>query len=319
MPYPYVAILIAAVFSFSVTAAPKTTPGKRDKSDARNPSVPATVIANDSENQEETWDSAPRVKYSAGSAEDVTRGVRIEDIVEPPSEYHFAAFGKPDPFIPPMLKPVTEVASSIEIPIVSPLQHYHTYQLKVVGIWQLGNGQKKSLILTPKGEGIIAKVEDPIGRRGGKITDISDAGVKVREFSLAADGTRQFDDSLLPFTVANADKDDKIIMRPGDKKEPKPGVANAPLPNAPASAVNGEQGLQQFADDIARLPQKNGGPRPNNVGAPEAAATQQLGPQGAGAQPVAAPAVPPQQNPQGAQATAAPQIPPAVIDAIMPK
>ena len=88
-------------------------------------------------------------------AQEVTKGLRVEDVVEPPTEYHYAAFGKPDPFVAPMLARESLVASSIvsglEVPIVSPLQRHEINELSLVGIWQLRSGERKALILTPHG------------------------------------------------------------------------------------------------------------------------------------------------------------------------
>ena len=41
----------------------------------------------------ENWDSYSEAG-SGGVAQEITKGVRVEDIVEPPSDYRFAAFGK---------------------------------------------------------------------------------------------------------------------------------------------------------------------------------------------------------------------------------
>src|SRR5690606_31519719 len=130
-------------------------------------------------------------------AQEITGGVRVEDIVEPPSEYRYAAFGKPDPFVPPMVVSEDGVdgPGPIEIPIVSPLQLFPIGQLRVVGIWQLSSGERKALIMAPPREsqssqGIIVKNGDPVGQRGGRILAIGDDFLTVREFTLAPDGTR---------------------------------------------------------------------------------------------------------------------------------
>lgn len=149
------------------------------------------------------WDSFSEHKGLSGVAEEITSGVRVEDIIEPPSDYRYAAFGKSDPFVPPMVteeaQPEPEPAGALEIPIVSPLQRYPVYQLKIVGIWRLTSGERKAMIMTPPdqigtGAGVIVKTGDPIGDHGGKILGIGEDYMTIREFTLAADGTRQFED-----------------------------------------------------------------------------------------------------------------------------
>lgn len=133
-------------------------------------------------------------KEDANVANDVTKGLRVEDIVDPPAEYRYAAFGRADPFVPGQ----AEAAKQDEdIPIASLLQKYGINQLKLVGIWRLESGARKALMMTPKNEGIIAKVGDPIGLRRGRILRIEEDNVVVREFNIAPDGTRQFDDLVI--------------------------------------------------------------------------------------------------------------------------
>jgi Tfp pilus assembly protein PilP len=172
--------------------------------------------------EEEKWESYSDMPAIFSVAEEITGGVRIEDIVEPPSDYHYASFGRSDPFVPPM--PHFEaiegerLVDNLEIPIVSPLQRYAISSLNVVGIWQTAAGERKAMILTPEGrsQGIVVKVGDPIGDRGGKIMDIGTEDITVREFSLAPDGTRQFEDRkmLIGRTKPEAQKE-KLVFKPG--------------------------------------------------------------------------------------------------------
>ena len=178
---------------------------------------------------EASWDSFNEAS-GKGVAAEITKGVRVEDIVEPPAEYHFASFGKQDPFIPPLLPTTTKpgetsaTAGSLEVPIVSALQRYSLDSLLVVGIWQLSNGDRKAMVLTPPGEsgggqGIIVKAGDPIGNRGGRILAIGSEFLTVREFYLAPDGTRQFEDRRLPMTVTPADqRPARLVFKPGEIK-----------------------------------------------------------------------------------------------------
>lgn len=148
-----------------------------------------------------TWQSYSTV----GSEKENFEGqVRIEDIVEPPSDYQYAAFGKEDPFVPPLPEANANSTLSLggfEIPIVSPLQKYELKKLNMVGIWQGTNNERKALVMTPAvdgaEQGIIVKISDPVGNKGGKVIDIGNDYITVREFTLAKDGTRQFEDKQM--------------------------------------------------------------------------------------------------------------------------
>lgn len=173
------------------------------------------------------WSSS--VDSSAEStAKEITKGVRVEDIVEPPSEYHYASFGKPDPFVPPLLPPppVPEKGtgpSSLEVPIVSALQRYPIDSLRIVGIWQHSNGDRKALILTPLGSeqdglGVIVRAGDPIGNRGGKILAIANDFIAVREFFLAPDGIRQYEDRRMLMTITPPERQPAhLLFKPGER------------------------------------------------------------------------------------------------------
>jgi len=171
-------------------------------------------------------------------ARQVSGGVRVEDIVEPPSDYRYAAFSKADPFVPPMVtkrepKAIAAAApanpDALEIPIISPLQRYALSELNVIGIWQLSSGERKAMIMTPQGggggggssagQGIIVKVSDAIGNRGGKIQSIGDDFISAREFLLAPDGTRQYEDKLIYMGGGiQDDSSGKIRFTPGSAK-----------------------------------------------------------------------------------------------------
>lgn len=162
------------------------------------------------------------------TAKEITKGVRVEDIVEPPSDYHYASFGKPDPFVPPLLPPapVPEQGagpSSLEVPIVSALQRYAIDDLRIVGIWQHSNGDRKALVLTPPGgeqggQGVIVRAGDPIGNRGGKILAIANDFIAVREFFLAPDGIRQYEDRRMLMTITPPERQPAhLLFKPGER------------------------------------------------------------------------------------------------------
>lgn len=173
------------------------------------------------------WKSGSEGLIQTGRAEELTHGIRVEDIVEPNQDYRFAAFGKSDPFIPP---PKRQDAAD-ETPIVSPLQRYTLNELGVVGVWQLPTGLRKAMVMTPKKEGIVVQSGDPIGRRHGKVLGINDDGIVVREYVLAPDGTRQFED--LPISLGS--KTDSSTSETVPYLRPQPYNA---LQSVNANAVN---------------------------------------------------------------------------------
>lgn len=152
----------------------------------------------------------------ANVAEDVTASIRVEEILEPPTDYHYAAFGKDNPFQSPDLDIQTSrrAPAGSEIPIVSPLQEYELDTLLVKGIWQLESGEWRAIVMTPKGQGIIVKVGDPIS--AGKVMTIDADGVTTRQYQIRRDGAREFTDRSL---LLNSERSGtgKIILRPGEK------------------------------------------------------------------------------------------------------
>ncbi len=199
-----------------------------------------------------TWDSARDTQ----SGEDLSGVVRVEDIVEPPAEYHYAAFGRPDPFQPPSAQLTQQMRQArggelqYGIPVVNSLQ-VPLDQLTVRGIWQLSNGERRALVIVlpqdllnagangrggftqrPLGgrgnaageaeEGVVAKVGDPIGP-SGKILEILSDRVVTRQYKLQRDGVRAFDDISLflggPDAVQRLDADKTYVLAPG--KDPQ--------------------------------------------------------------------------------------------------
>lgn len=210
-------------------STPKRTKAAKDHATAKkSPDQASPPDDSAGVDHEVVWDSYSDLGKNPSVARDVTNGVRVEDIVEPPSDYRYAAFGKADPFVPPLLAYTEDEPGpgALEIPLVSPLQRYELEQLKVVGIWQLKSGERKAMVMAPSDEGgtgasgvgIIVKNGDLIGKRGGKILGIGEDYVNVREFSLAPDGSRRFEDRQM-FMGKRADEDlaGKIRFKPGEK------------------------------------------------------------------------------------------------------
>ena len=185
-------------------------------------------LTGDKEATPANWDSYSDLKHNTSVAKEVTNGVRVEDIVEPPTDYHYASFGKSDPFSPPVVVRdaviAPEAASALEIPLVSPLQRYPLESMQLVGIWQLKSGERKAMVMVREGTGlasvgVIVKTGDLMGSSGGKIIGIGDDFVNVREFTLALDGTRRFEDKqLLLSKRSDDDVATKIRFVPGDAK-----------------------------------------------------------------------------------------------------
>ncbi len=172
------------------------------------------------EDEMSQWQSVPEGQETLG-------GLSIQQIVEPPVEYHYSAFGKPDPFKSPTKEEIAEArkaenealgsgvsAASAEIPIISPLQQYPLDVLAVKGIWLLTDGRKKALIMTPKKEGFIVEVGDPIS--AGKVTEIFKTHVVVRQYRIRRDGSREFEDEELYLGNLKPSRQSFLRLRPGE-------------------------------------------------------------------------------------------------------
>lgn len=150
-------------------------------------------------------------KEKAQPTEPIT--IKVEDIVEPNSEYHYSSYRKIDPFQPVIIENVSDKKSIYEISVISPLQD-DLSKLSVKGILELKDGTKKALIQTADGQAVVATIGDPIGP-SGKIIDINSNGVMTRQFKLKADGTREYDDILLAIGEQQKQSKGKIIIEPG--------------------------------------------------------------------------------------------------------
>lgn len=160
----------------------------------------------------------------ADIAQQVTEGVRIEDIVESESEYQYSSHGRGDPFVPPLTIEIKdEVAEDtgellIETELQSVLQQFPLDSLKVVGIWRTGN-KSKALVTTPKDEGVVVETGDFMGYRGGTVLSITEDHLKVREFELLEDGTRLFKDSKIFLQGHKPVEKGKIVYKAGLEPE----------------------------------------------------------------------------------------------------
>lgn len=173
----------------------------------------------------DNWDSASKRFDQQDPANTVTKGVRVEDIIEPTAEYRYVSGRRKNPFVPDVIKGRSIKQkeldpNDVEIPIINPLQSFDVKQLSVIGTWESSESGWKALIQTPSNTGIETKLGDPAGNSGGRIVSISPEAVIVREFSVRADGTREYRDVPLYMGSDKQRTDDgqiggRVILRPG--------------------------------------------------------------------------------------------------------
>ena len=211
----------------------------------------------DLEQVDDNWDNQPKKPQV-----NPDRGIKIRDIVEPTSEYTYASFGKPDPFVMPAFdtnkgnegdqNPLNLAAGTVkEISISSPLQGYPISDLKIKGVWQLANAEMRAVVLTPKNEGIVIKTGDPIS--SGKVLQIEKEAIVVRLYRLRKDGIREYDDSRISFGLGSKAIRGTIKLEPGKAAQfpdvEIPAAATAPNPfkpsaPSPADVANAREGTQ---------------------------------------------------------------------------
>ncbi len=212
------------------------------------------------ENNPDEWSSVSKFP------DDKLGNLRIEEIVEPSAEYHYAGFGKADPFRkPPLAELPTDDAiankgdsraiAGAEIPIVNSLQRYPLDQLKATGIWLLSDGSKKAMIMTPSAEGVIVKIGDPIA--AGKVMDIKRDRVIVRQYSIRRDGAREYQDNDLFLGTKAPEKKGFLVLKPGKPPE-------FPDENKPASQDTANAPAQPVGSDAPQA----GGATPPGVNSP---------------------------------------------------
>jgi len=133
----------------------------------------------------------------------------IDEIIENTNDYSYAGFKRPDPFREPTIDDLKKAymiqevrfkdipdalidENGKEIPMVSPLQYHELHTLKIKGIWVNSKGEHRAMILTPDNEGVIIKKDDPIS--AGKVLDIDQEKVLVRQYKVLFDGSRTYED-----------------------------------------------------------------------------------------------------------------------------
>lgn len=150
---------------------------------------------------------------------DVTKEVKVQRHRGKEHEYHYSSITKPNPFIPPL---ISTLMARLELPVESSMQKYSLAEIKLVGIWTLRNTSMRAMMITPNGEGGVMSKGSSIGRRGGKITEIDENSITVREFSLSSDGTRQYEDFKVWIEGTEPKPEEKIIIH-----SEKAGLPNA--------------------------------------------------------------------------------------------
>ena len=233
----------------------------KPKLDGESNSVPAIKRDNaqpDAESESmsniEPWGSVSKRFSDEDPAKAVTQGVRVEDIIEPTSDYQYSAGRKKNPFIPDLVRRRSAIQkelspNDVEIPIINPLQSFALNQLAVIGVWEGGDHIWKALIQTPTNQGIETKLGDPAGSSGGRIMSINPDAVVVREFKVRVDGTREYRD--VPLYMGSdkpRDSDEvvggRLILKPGAsapeiEKPDSPAAVVAPTPELLPTGVSG--------------------------------------------------------------------------------
>ncbi len=189
-----------------------------------------------------------RSRYSQNiSGKDVTKSVNVSAISSIQPQYHYSSMNKVNPFVPPL---ISTLFKKEELPLETTLQRFQLSTLKVVGIWRLRNSQRKAMVLTPDNQGVVVTLDSLIGRRGGKVIDIEDKAITVREFSLASDGSRQYEDSKLWIENGQPRIEDRIVIRSNKIGAPnRMGYGKENYLNSPEYEKNHQELLRKLDEE----------------------------------------------------------------------
>lgn len=96
--------------------------------------------------------------------------------IEVVEEYRYDPTGKPDPF-----RSFVRLEQPLDTdPLATPLERFDLTQLEVTAIvW--GTDEPRALVTDPSGKGYIVSKGTPIGKNKGRIVDIDDNIVRVKE------------------------------------------------------------------------------------------------------------------------------------------
>lgn len=152
-------------------------------------------------------------------AKDISSSIKIKKISRKKFSYEYKATHKKNPFLPPVIE---DLKPKMEIPIVNVLQRYQISQLKLVGTWNLENKEKNCLLLTPESKGLIGKIGDYIGRKGGRISQITENSIEITYYKLLDNGDKE---KLISYLYLSEDSkptkkgDSSIIIRSNETNE----------------------------------------------------------------------------------------------------
>ncbi len=215
------------------------------------------------EEKESEWQSRTE---SDDDSEDISI---IDEIIENTEDYSYAGFKRPDPFREPTMDEMKKAyliqearfkdapealvdENGREIPMVSPLQYHELYKLQLKGIWINSKGDPRAMILTPNNEGVIVKKGDPIS--AGKILEIDQEKVLVRQYKVLVDGSRTYEDLGIYLNKAKEKLGGVIVFEAGKDvkfiKSPQPTAALLDVHKAETVPDNGS-GSSETVEDFS--------------------------------------------------------------------
>jgi Tfp pilus assembly protein PilP len=102
--------------------------------------------------------------------------------------YQYTLYQKANPFIPPVIE---DLKPRMEIQVIHELQNYFLSELKLVGTWNVNEKEKKALIMTPDQKSFTVDINTPIGRKGGRISEINENSILVTYYELLPKGKKK--------------------------------------------------------------------------------------------------------------------------------
>lgn len=94
-----------------------------------------------------------------------------------PAEFVYEPAGRRDPFV--ALLEVKKAVAVDEGPL-TPLQTYDVGQLRLAGV-VVGHNAPVAMVMAPGGKSYVLKKGDRVGKNHGKVVDITESGVLVKE------------------------------------------------------------------------------------------------------------------------------------------
>jgi type IV pilus assembly protein PilP len=94
-----------------------------------------------------------------------------------PAEFVYEPAGRRDPFVP--LLEVKKAVAVDEGPL-TPLQTFDVGQLRLAGV-VVGHRAPIAMVMVPGGKSYVLKKGDRVGKNHGKVVDITESGVLVKE------------------------------------------------------------------------------------------------------------------------------------------